>query len=662
MTKVNRQFGEQAILGSVTNNAAIVKDALDINNHQRLPVLFCSYYHNPGAASSFCAQPFLLNMSFYGENDIMLGQFLERYCFRSSYICSSCKLPMMDHVRRYVHSMGCIQVKLTEDLHAYNLPHILMTSWCTICQSMTPSVPMQKDTWCYSFGKYLEMRFYGHAYRRRQLDKSESTAIKSEEDGINQPFCTHSLHRDHVQYFSFNGIVATFTYSTIEVWEIHLPSLKISLKMPQLVDPSQFVTEVKNFSMSGYDVYAKIYEKLAILFGDTEYPMLGTLKKNLNSDQLIFREKVGVVQNLMNEKSVKISDIEDAILLMKKNLAENIDLWTQRLNEATTQSRTMSTTAKLPSQQQEMTASTASQSGSIDAGTICTEELNSEPESPTSISDVHPDINKLDFVSNEETTNDIDVNNTEREQRSTVASVTSDKKSVKTILRELLPSDKHIQNILQSPFPLNEHHSLPMGEIPVLVHDQDLSSVIAYSLVSLDYKRALRTLYYNETHRKSYDSCAESDDKDSEKEKKSKTSSHVEIYFQDLSTQFTCKIYFARDFDLMRSKFIEPERKDDAAGVKPSNRKHTTSTSESDGYFSKELDRKSSSNSLSVQSVLDSPRTDDEANDAQQKYINNIRNTFARSLSKSVRWEARGGKSGSKFCKTLGTFCFLYKI
>lgn len=92
------------------NAVSIVKDALDINNHQRLPVLFCSYYHNPGAPSSFCAQPFLLNMSFYGENDIMLGQFLERYCFRSSYICSSCKLPMLDHVRRYVHCMGCIQV------------------------------------------------------------------------------------------------------------------------------------------------------------------------------------------------------------------------------------------------------------------------------------------------------------------------------------------------------------------------------------------------------------------------------------------------------------------------------------------------------------------------------------------------------------------------
>lgn len=78
----------------------VYKDALDIFNHQRLPVLFCSYYYSPKTTSSFCALPSLLNMHFYGSNDIMLGSFLERYCFGTSYICPSCNLPMLDHVRR----------------------------------------------------------------------------------------------------------------------------------------------------------------------------------------------------------------------------------------------------------------------------------------------------------------------------------------------------------------------------------------------------------------------------------------------------------------------------------------------------------------------------------------------------------------------------------
>lgn len=45
-----------------------LKDALDIYNHQRLPVLFCSYYYNiKDLPTSFCAQPLLLNMHFYGQ-------------------------------------------------------------------------------------------------------------------------------------------------------------------------------------------------------------------------------------------------------------------------------------------------------------------------------------------------------------------------------------------------------------------------------------------------------------------------------------------------------------------------------------------------------------------------------------------------------------------
>lgn len=98
-TKTNTSLvaGQQRATDIETGN----KDALDLNNHQRLPVLFCSYYSNPNATSSFCVQPSLLNMIFYGAYDIMLGKFLQYYCFRKSYMCSSCNLPMLEHIRRY---------------------------------------------------------------------------------------------------------------------------------------------------------------------------------------------------------------------------------------------------------------------------------------------------------------------------------------------------------------------------------------------------------------------------------------------------------------------------------------------------------------------------------------------------------------------------------
>lgn len=114
-----------------------LKDALDIHEHQRLPVLFCSYYYNTRELpTSFCAQPLMLDMHFYGQDDIMLGLFLQRYCFRSSYICPSCKLPMMNHVRKYAHSMGVVTVKLAEDPIKNDNTNIQMTSRCTICNTM----------------------------------------------------------------------------------------------------------------------------------------------------------------------------------------------------------------------------------------------------------------------------------------------------------------------------------------------------------------------------------------------------------------------------------------------------------------------------------------------------------------------------------------------
>lgn len=37
-------------------------------------------------------------MDFYGQNDIPLGSFLTKYCFRESYVCpsKSCDTPMVD--------------------------------------------------------------------------------------------------------------------------------------------------------------------------------------------------------------------------------------------------------------------------------------------------------------------------------------------------------------------------------------------------------------------------------------------------------------------------------------------------------------------------------------------------------------------------------------
>ncbi|KAL7042422.1 hypothetical protein ACKWTF_001129 [Chironomus riparius] len=307
-----------------------LKDAFDIYNHQRLPVLFCSFYLNSNKElpTSFCAQPLLLDMHFYGQDDIMLGLFLERYCFRNSYICQSCKLPMMDHVRRYAHSNGVVQVKLDVDHNKSESSSILMTSRCTICNIMTQSVPMSSDTWCLSFAKFLELKFHGNFYTRRNIDQDDTNVM---------PACCHSLYHDHIQYFANNGVIVSFMYTPIEIWEIKLPLLSLPLKCPEIIDKKSFTDKIKQFSVKGYEVYAKIHEKLANLSTEVKTPMLEDLKKGLHRDRLFFKHRVDVVNLLLGSNEVYEHEINDAIYMMHKELADSIELWGPRLNEAASQ-------------------------------------------------------------------------------------------------------------------------------------------------------------------------------------------------------------------------------------------------------------------------------------------------------------------------------------
>ncbi|KAF0739480.1 putative 1-phosphatidylinositol 3-phosphate 5-kinase [Aphis craccivora] len=85
-------------------------DIFDPVNHQRLPVMFYSFCPESNNAPSFCVEPRLVFMEFYGVNDIFLGRFLERYCFRDTYECpsDSCDSPMNRHERRFIHDTRTI--------------------------------------------------------------------------------------------------------------------------------------------------------------------------------------------------------------------------------------------------------------------------------------------------------------------------------------------------------------------------------------------------------------------------------------------------------------------------------------------------------------------------------------------------------------------------
>ncbi|KAJ2903536.1 Mitochondrial distribution and morphology protein 12, partial [Coemansia aciculifera] len=133
-----------------------------------------------------CAGPRYHSIEFYGHTDVTLGQYLKDICFDLHYDCPSssrlCAHPMYEHRLSYIHHLGKIDVTMDE----YPCPIermsevILMWGECKICHKQTPVTRMSDETWCYSFGKYLEMTFYNDSLAPRAC------------------ICPHDIHRDYV--------------------------------------------------------------------------------------------------------------------------------------------------------------------------------------------------------------------------------------------------------------------------------------------------------------------------------------------------------------------------------------------------------------------------------------------------------------------------------
>ncbi|XP_014674475.1 PREDICTED: 1-phosphatidylinositol 3-phosphate 5-kinase-like [Priapulus caudatus] len=228
-------------------------DCLNPYNHQKMAVLFNSYSYVSANAPNYCVNPWVVTMDFYGRNDITLGAFLERYCFRQTYLCPSvlCDTPMLDHIRKFSHEEGCVQIDLRKLEQPIPGPgeNILMWSWCRKCRQVTPVVPMSRSTWSMSFAKYLELRFHGYQY-----------GCRAEQDVT----CTHSLHHDYYQYFGSGEYVASFKYSPILLREICLPPSIITVKEDR-IKHNDIIENVKYLAVKGYGVYSAVLERILTL-------------------------------------------------------------------------------------------------------------------------------------------------------------------------------------------------------------------------------------------------------------------------------------------------------------------------------------------------------------------------------------------------------------
>lgn len=603
-------------------------DCLNPGNHQRLCVLFSSSSTQSNNAPNPCVSPWIVTMEFYGKNDLSLGVFLERYCFRPSYQCPSmfCETPMVHHIRRFVHGNGCVQIVLKElDSPVPGYQHtILNYSWCRICKQVTPVVPLSNDSWSMSFTKYLELRFYGHQYTRR----------------ANAEPCGHSIHKDYHQYFSYNQMVASFSYTPVRLLEICLPRPTIYIRN-QGPSKTNLQQDLKDFSVKVGQVYLAIDDRLTSLktdtFSKTREEKMEDLFAQKDMEEAELRSWIDKLQARMQacgpDSPQQLQSILESLVMKKQSLCEMLQSWNSRLQDLFQQEKGRKRLSVPPSPGRHRQTAAGDSKGAVDSsprnpspvvqnGDKEDRHLTPMPSGSSSSllpSPGDPNTEPVTPASfNEQDTVSIPEDVFDGHLLGSSDSQVKEKSTMKAILANFLPGNSY--NPIPFPFEPDKHYLMYEHErVPIAVCEKEPSSIIAFALSCKEYKTALDDLskaftggdeaaqanssvgegraksspvrpndsVSSQLSRSSIDIDPLKDADLSDKQKKQTVNPHIELQFSDANAKFYCRIYYAEEFQKMREVIMESSEED-----------------------------------------------------------------FVRSLSHCVNWQARGGKSGAVFYAT----------
>ncbi|XP_036965806.1 1-phosphatidylinositol 3-phosphate 5-kinase isoform X1 [Acanthopagrus latus] len=600
-------------------------DCLNPVNHQRLCVLFSSSSAQSNNAPNPCVSPWIVTMEFYGKNDLCLGVFLERYCFRPSYQCPSmyCETPMVHHIRRFVHGSGCVQIVLKElDSPVPGYQHtILNYSWCRICKQVTPVVPLSNDSWSMSFAKYLELRFYGHQYTRR----------------ANAEPCGHSIHKDYHQYFSYNQMVASFSYTSVRLLEICLPRPKIFIRN---LGPSKanLQQDLKDFSQKVIQVYLAIDDRLTSLktdtFSKTREEKMEDLFAQKDMEEAELRSWIEKLQVRLLacglDSPQQLQSVLESLVMKKQSLCEMLQYWNGRLQDLFQQEKGRKRLSVPPSPGRHRQTATDDSKSALDSsprnpspivqnGEKEDRHLNTLPSASSSMLPSPADPGAEPITPGPSfPEQDLPEDVFDGHLLGSTDSQVKEKSTMKAILANFLPGNSF--NPIPFPFDPDKHYLMDEHErVPIAVCEREPSSIIAFALSCKKYKTALDDLAKasntggdensqvvsggesrakssparpsesasSQQSRSSMDTDPLKDADLTDKQKKQTLNPHIELQFSDANAKFYCRIYYAEEFHKMRAV------------------------------------------------IMESPEED-----------------FVRSLSHCVNWQARGGKSGAVFYAT----------
>jgi 1-phosphatidylinositol-3-phosphate 5-kinase len=178
-----------------------------------------------------CKLPTLEYITFYGENDLTLGQFIEKSASETltqfldpKAICDAknCDQPLARHGKAFVHNETRVFVEVEQwDSQGPKVHSLLMsypgaiTTWtkCRMCSLQTPYANVSQELQRYSFSKFLEAYFYPpdvHLMR--------------------EAGCQHNIYRHHYRYFSAKGMTIRFQADHVALQELVFPPFRIRVR------------------------------------------------------------------------------------------------------------------------------------------------------------------------------------------------------------------------------------------------------------------------------------------------------------------------------------------------------------------------------------------------------------------------------------------------
>ncbi|KAJ6623112.1 hypothetical protein B0H10DRAFT_1873551 [Mycena sp. CBHHK59/15] len=177
-----------------------------------------------------CFAPHLNYITFYGENDCTLGQYIEKSVgdtlvqfLDPRAVCTGkgCDRPLARHCKVYVHNETRLFVAVEQwDGQIINRMNYLpapdlITTWsaCRVCGSATPFIPVSEEMQRYSFAKFLELHFY-------------PADVKL----VQGAGCQHNIYQHHIRYFATKGMTVRFQADPVTLHEVIYPPFRIRVR------------------------------------------------------------------------------------------------------------------------------------------------------------------------------------------------------------------------------------------------------------------------------------------------------------------------------------------------------------------------------------------------------------------------------------------------